>query len=219
MKRDELEKRIDELRRERERLEGELEKARAEEREAVIEGKTPGSTSAGIAARVTVVDEALGELNDRLAAATASAERRQRTVRAEDALAKTAERAELARAVDDALAALAAAWPAYQDRLRRDLGPVSAANGDVGPVERGLVANRQNEVLVKALIHAGGMGLARGLGAETPIRPRHAVSLAAAEERVAESLRTELLRVRASSPQTHVAREARAELEKVEKAG
>ena len=219
MKKDELEKRIGELRADRERLTGELDKARAEERDALIEGKKPGNTSAAIATRIGIVDEALAELQERLGAAAASAERRQRTVRAENALQATAERVKLAGQVDQALANLAAAWPAYQEALRKNLGATSAANGDVGPIERGLVANRQNDVLVRTLVGAGGMTLARALGVETAIRERHAISLAAAEERVAESLRAELLRVRAESPQPNVAREAKQELEKMEKAG
>lgn len=217
MKRDELEKRIGELREDRERLTGDLDKARAEERDALIDGKKPGNTSAAIATRIGIVDEALAELQERLGTANASAERRQRTVRAEKALEATAERAKLARAVDDALTALSKAWPAYQDAVRRDLGATSAANGDVTPIERGLVANRQNEVLVRTLVSAGGMGLARALGVETAVRERHAITLTAAEERVAKSLRTELLRVRADSPQPNVAREARQELQQMEK--
>ncbi|WP_299955400.1 hypothetical protein [uncultured Roseobacter sp.] len=217
MKRDELEKRIGELRADRERLTGELDKARAEERDALIEGKKPGDTSAAITTRLGIVDEALAELQERLGAANASADRRQRTVRAEKALEATAERAKLARAVDDALTALSKAWPAYQEAVRRDLGATSAANGDVTPIERGLVANRQNEVLVRTLVSAGGMGLARALGVETAIRERHAIALADAEERVAESLRTELLRVRADSPQPNVAREAQQELQQMER--
>ncbi len=219
MKKDEIETRIAELRADRERLVGELEKARVDERDALIAGKKPGNTSAAITTRIGTVDEALAELNDRLAAAAASGERRARTIRAEKALEITSERARLAHAVDDALGALAVAWPAYQEQLRRDLGTVSGAGGDVGPVERGLVANRQNDVLVRSLVAAGGMGLARALGVETAVRERHAISLTDAEERVAASLRTELLRVRADSPQAHVAKQAQTELEKMEKAG
>lgn len=209
----EIETRIAELRDERERLTDELDKARAEEREALIAGKKPGSTSAAIITRLGIVDEALAELNDRLAATQASAERRARTVRAENALQATAERAKLAKAVDDALATLAAAWPAYVEALRKDFGATSAAGGDLTAVERSLTNNRAAEPLVKALIHAGELTMTRALGIETPIRPRHAISLAAAEERVAESLRTELLRVRAESPQPNIAKHAQRELE------
>ncbi len=215
--RQEIENRIAELRDERSRLTNDLDEARAAAKQAIIDGRKPGGTAAALAEGIAIVDEALAELGERLGAAAASAERRQRTIRAEKALEATSERAKLAAAVDDALTALASAWPAYQEALRKDLGSVSAANGDVGPVERGLVANRQNDVLVRALVGAGGMGLVRALGVETAIRERHAVGLAAAEERVAESLRTELLRIRAESPQPNVAREAKQELEKMEK--
>ena len=219
MKKDELEKRISELRADRERLVGELDKARAEERDALIEGKKPDNVAAAIATRIAVIDDALGELNDRQAGMQGKAQRNDRRKRAEAALEKTRERAKLAKAVDDALTALASAWPSYQEALRKELGTVSAANGDVGPIERGLVANRQNEILVRALVRAGGMGLARALGVETAIRERHAISLAEAEQRVAESLHTELLRIRAESPQTHLAREAKQELEQLRGTG
>ena len=63
------------------------------------------------------------------------------------------------------------------------------------------MTDRQNEVLVKAVIAGGGLGLSRALGVETAIRPRHAITLADAEGRVAESLRRELLRIKAESPQ------------------
>lgn len=213
MKKDEIETRIAELRADRERLTGELDKARAEECNALIRGDKPDNTSTAIITRMGVIDEALGELQDRLGAATASAERRARTIRAEKALQATAERAKLAGQVDKAIKELAVAWPKYQEQLRKDLGTVSGAGGDLTAVERGLVSNRQNEVLVRTLVNAGGMGLARALGVETAIRERHAIGLAAAEERVAESLRTELLRIRASSPQPYVSAEAQRELE------
>ncbi|MBP0482785.1 hypothetical protein [Sagittula salina] len=149
----------------------------------------------------------------------ASAERRQRTLRAENALQATAERAKLAAAVDNALSTLSAAWRADVDALRKDLGATSAAGGDLTAVDRSLTNNRAAEPLVKALIHAGDLTMTRALGIKTPIRPRHAISLAAAEERVAESLRAELHRVRTDSPQPNVAREGKRELEQMEKAG
>ena len=217
--RQEIETRIAELRDERHRLTEELGVARAEAKQAIIDGKKPGGTAAALAERIAIVNDALAELHERLGAVAASAERRARTLRAERALEAAVERKKLATAVDDALTALSTAWPAYQEALRKDLGSTSAANGDVVPVERGLVANRQNEVLVRTLVSEGGMGLARALGVETAIRERHAISLTAAEERVADSLRAELLRVRADSPQPTVASAARQELEKMEKAG
>lgn len=213
MKKEEPEKRIDELRADRERLVGELDKARIDEREALIRGEKPDNVAAAISTRIAVIDDALGELNDRLAASQASAQRNERRKRAEAALAKTSERAKMAERVDKALKELATAWGEYQSRLRADLGATSAAGGDLTAVERSLTNNRATEPLVKALIHAGELTMTRALGIETPIRPRHAISLAAAEERVAESLRTELLRVRAESPQPNIARQARRELE------
>lgn len=216
--RQEIETRIAELRDERARLSDELDAARAEAKHAIIDGKKPGGTVAALAERIAIVDEALAELGERLGAAAASAERRQRTVRAENALQATAERSKLAKKVDDSLAALVSAWPAYVDALRKEIGTTSAAGGDLTAVERSLTNNRAAEPLVKALIHAGDLTMTRALGIETPIRPRHAISLASAEERVAESLRTELLRVRAESPQPNVAREARQELEQMERA-
>jgi len=219
MKKDEIETRIAELRGDRTRLTGELEKARAEERDQLIAGKKPDNVAMAISTRIAVIDDALAELNDRLAAAAGSAQRNERRKRAEAALQRTSERAKLAADVDGALTALAAAWPAYQEALRKDVGTVSGAGGDLTAVERGLTNKRMAEPLVKAMIHAGDLTITRALGIETPIRPRHAISLTAAEERVAQSLRAELLRVRAESPQPNVAREAKQELEKMEKAG
>jgi len=216
---EDIKTRIAELRADRERLVGELEKARVDEREALIRGDKPDNVTVAISTRIAVIDDALAELNDRLTATQASAQRNERRKRAEAALHKTSERAKLAATVDDALTALATAWPAYQEALRKDLGTVSGAGGDLRAVERGLTNKRLAEPLVKALIHAGGGTLARALGIETTIKDRHSLSLSAAEERVAESLRTELLRVRAESPQPNVAREAKQELEKMENAG
>ena len=65
----------------------------------------------------------------------------------------------------------------------------------------------------------------RLLGVERPVPDPQLVDLTAepalvvgadAEARVAESLRVELLRIKASSPQPYVSREAQAELEKME---
>lgn len=157
----------------------------------------------------------MAELGDRLRGAAASQERSNRRRRAEVALEAAAERAGLAKEVDEALAALAAARTGYAVALRGDVGPTSAAGGDLTAVERALTANRAAEPLVRALVRAGGPTLTRALGVETPIRARHALTLAEAEARVAESLRVELLRVRAESPQPNMAREAREELDKL----
>ncbi len=212
----ELDQRIDELKAERERLSGELDKARIEAREAMIAGKKPAGTAAALAERIAIVDDALAELQDRSQGAAESAERNNRRRRAEAALDASSKRAKLATAVDDALNALAYSWDAYADALRKDVGQVSGAGGDLTAVERALTNNRAAEPLVKALIQSGGVKLARTFGIDTPIRERHAISLTDAENRVAESLRVELLRIKASSPQPYVSREAQAELEKME---
>ncbi|WP_299653144.1 hypothetical protein [uncultured Tateyamaria sp.] len=216
MDKNELGKRIADLQSERERLTGELQNARAEARDAIIAGKKPGGTAAALAERISIVDDALVELNERQCAANASAERNNRRRRAETALDATSKRAKLAVAVDEALNALTSSWDAYADALRKDVGQVSGAGGDLTAVERALTNNRAAEPLVKALIQSGGVKLARTFGIDTPIRERHAVSLADAEERVAESLRVELLRIKASSPQPYVSREAQAELKEME---
>lgn len=218
MDKKELDERIAELNAERERLNGELDKARIEAREAMIAGKKPAGTAAALAERIAIVDDALAELQDRSRGAAESAERNNRRRRAEAALDATSKRAKLAAAVDEALNVLASSWDAYADALRKDVGQVSGAGGDLTAVERALTNNRAAEPLVKALIQSGGVKLARTFGIDTPIRERHAISLADAEARVAESLRVELLRIKASSPQPYVSREAKAELEKMEAA-
>lgn len=216
MDKKDLDQRIAELNAERERLSGELDKARIEAREAMIAGKKPGGIAAALAERIAIVDDALAELQDRSRGAAESAERNNRRRRAEAALDATSKRAKLAAAVDDALNALASSWDAYADALRKDVGQVSGAGGDLTAVERALTNNRAAEPLVKALIQSGGVKLARTFGIDTPIRERHAISLTDAENRVAESLRVELLRVKAESPQPNMSREAQAELEKME---
>ena len=118
--------------------------------------------------------------------------------------------------MDDALARLAEAWPAYQDALRRGLG-AAAAVADVSAVERGLVVNRRNELLTRALVAAGGLDLSRALGVDTAVRPRHAITLAQAEGRVVDGLHRETLRLKATGPQPGVARQARQELDELDK--
>jgi len=162
------------------------------------------------------VHDAISELENRTRSVAESAQRNNRKRRAEAALEATSKRAKLAAAVDDALNKLASNWTAYAEVLRKDVGQVSGAGGDVTAVERVLTNNRAAEPLIKALIRAGGASLARTLGVDTPIRDRHAITLADAEERVAKSLRVELLRVKAASPQPNVSREAKAELNNLE---
>ncbi len=145
-----------------------------------------------------------------------SNERNNRRRRAEAALDATSKRAKLAASVDRALIALASNWNAYAEVLRKDVGQVSGAGGDLTAVERALTNNRSAEPLIKALIAKGGVSFARSLGIDTPIRERHASTLVDAEGRVAESLRVELLRIKASSSQPNVSREAKAELDQME---
>lgn len=213
---DEIETRIAELGTERERLSSELENARTKARNDLIEGKKPAGIAAALAERIGILDDAMGELQSRLRGAVESTERNNRRRRAEAALEATAKRAKLAADVDNALAALATNWTVYADALRKDVGQVAGAGGDVNAVERALTNNRTAEPLVKALIRAGGVSLARSLGIDSPIRERHSGALAHAEERVAESLQVELLRIKASSPQPNIAHEAKVELDQME---
>ncbi|SFS67989.1 hypothetical protein SAMN04488040_1483 [Sulfitobacter marinus] len=216
MDKDGTDKRLAELKAERQRLGSELDLARNEAREALIDGKRPSNSAAALAERIFIVDDAIAELSNRLGAAAESAERNNRKRRAEAALDATSKRTKLAASVDEALVALASNWNAYAEALRKDVGQVSGAGGDLTAVERALTNNRSAEPLVKALIAAGGVSFARSLGIDTPIRERHATPLTDAEGRVAESLRAELLRIKASSPQPNVSREAKAELNQME---
>ena len=216
MTKDEIDKCLVELKAERQRLDLELETARNEAREALITGNKPTAIAAALAERISIVDDAIAELTNRLGTAAENAERNNRKRRAEVALDATSKRAKLAAAVDEALNKLASNWTAYAEALRKDVGQVSGAGGDLTGVERALTNNRAAEPLVKALIRAGGIGFARSLGVDTPIRARHAATLADAEERVAKSLQAELLHIKASSPQPNVSREARAELDRME---
>lgn len=222
MTKDEISNRLIELKTERQRLDGELDLARVEARDDLIAGKKPTGTAAALAERIVVVDDAISELDNQLRriteSATESAERNNRKRRAEAALDATSKRVKLSTAVDDALSSLASNWAEYVESLRKDVGQVSGAGGELAGVERALTNNRAAEPLVKALICAGGNGLARSFGVDTPIRERHAFPLADAEKRVAESLRVELLRIKASSPQPNVSREAKAELDEMETA-
>lgn len=208
--------RLTELHVERERLIGELENARIEARDALIAGQKPAGTAAALAERIAIVDDAISELEDRTCNIAESNERNNRRRRAEAALDATSKRAKLATSVDQALIALASNWNAYAESLRKDVGQVSGAGGDLTAVERALTNNRSAEPLIKALIAAGGVSFARSLGIDTPIRERHATTLTDAEGRVAESLRVELLRIKASSPQPNVSREAKVELDQME---
>tara|TARA_R110002020_G_scaffold95937_1_gene229888 strand:+ start:9915 stop:10553 length:639 start_codon:yes stop_codon:yes gene_type:complete len=203
-------KRLAELRDERARLIEEREKARAEATSDLIAGKKPANTAAALAERISIVDDAIERLS---ADAPDAASRKANLRRAQLALDATSDRRKLAAAVDKALADLAAAWPAYRDSVRNAVGQTSAAGGDTGPIERVLSNNRASEALVKAMIAAGGSELSRAIGVDTPIKARHSISLTDAEGRVAESLNRELLRLKAQSPQRHLAAQAAKELE------
>ena len=111
---------------------------------------------------------------------------------------------------------MASNWNAYAEVLRKDVGQVSGAGGDLTAVERALTNNRSAEPLIKALIAKVVLALL-GLWASIPrsenVMPQLWLD---AEGRVAESLRVELLRIKASSSQPNVSREAKAELDQME---
>lgn len=216
MTKDEIDNRLVELRAEKQRLTSELETARTEAREALIAGNKPTAIAAALAERISIVDDAIAELADRLSTAAENTERNNRKRRAEAALDATSKRTKLAASVDEALVTLASTWATYAETLRKDVGQVSGAGGDLTGIDRALTNNRAAEPLVKALIQAGGIGFARSMGIDTPIRERHSSTLADAEGRVAESLRVELLRIKASSPQPNMSRQAKAELDQME---
>ena len=205
--------RLVELRTERARLVDEREKARAEATDDLIAGKKPANTAAALAERISIVEDAIERLSADASDAADAAARKANLRRAQLALDATSNRRELAAAVDRALTDLALAWPAYRDSVRNAVGQTSAAGGDTGPIERVLSNNRVSEALVKALIAAGGSELSRAIGVDTPIKARHSISLTDAEGRVAESLTRELLRLKAQSPQRHLAAQAAKELE------
>lgn len=211
-----IETQLKELLLERERLIGELENARIEARDALIGGQKPAGTTAALAERIAIVDDAIAELEDQTRSIAERTERNNRRRRAEAALDTTSKRAKLAASVDEAFIALTSNWNAYIEALRKDVGQVSGAGGDLTAVERALTNHRSAEPLIKALIAAGGISFARSMGIDTPIRERHASTLADAEGRVADSLRVELLRVKASSPQPNMSRKAKAELDQME---
>ncbi|CTQ32064.1 hypothetical protein [Jannaschia rubra] len=210
---DDPNKRLAELRDERAPLVEEREKARAEATQDMIAGKKPAGTAAALAERIQIVDDAIAELRDRSAHAAASQDRAKRTRQVQGAIDTASDRRKLAEAVDKALTDLAANWSAYREAVRNGVGQTAAAGGDVGPIDRVLTNNRASEALIKAMIAAGGSELSRAFGIDTPIKVRHSISLTDAERRVAESLNLELLRLRAASPQTHLAAQAAKELE------
>jgi chromosome segregation ATPase len=216
MDRKQTEARVDELRRERATVESALADARAAARQALIDGTKPTQKTAELAERLSLIDEALAELQDRVAASEEADQRKRRVAAIEKAQHATAGRRELAAAVDAALAALSDAWRAYVDGVRTTLGSAVQAGADTVPLARVALNGGQADALVKAMVASSGMDLVRALGVQTSNRPNHGVALAAGEDRVLRSLETELLRVRATSPMPNIARDARKQLEQME---
>lgn len=66
MTKDEIDNRLVELRAEKQRLTSELETARTEARDALIAGNKPTAIAAPLAERISIVDDAIAELADRL---------------------------------------------------------------------------------------------------------------------------------------------------------
>jgi hypothetical protein len=193
-----------------------LAEARAAARQALIDGR-PTPKTAAMAERVELLDGAIADLTDRLAGIEDREARGARVKLIERAQATSTDRRALAAAVDAALAGLAAAWTAYREAVRQTVGSVVQAGGDQTPLARVALNGGPSDALVKALIAAtGGMDMVRALGVDTANRPQHAVALAAAEDRVFRSLEAEVLRVRATSPQRHVARDAAEQLKQLE---
>lgn len=207
-----IEKRLQELREERTTLSKELDDARELAPQAIIEGRQPPPT-ASLAERLANLDAAISTLEARLADASEAQDRARRTRQVQSALDATSERRKLAAAVDSALSALAKNWSAYREAVRQGVGSTAAAGGDVAPIDRVLTNNRQSEALIKALIAAGNQELVRSLGIDTPIKARHAISVEDAESRVSDSLNVELARIKATSPQRGIAKQAQKELE------
>jgi hypothetical protein len=219
MNRQETEARIAALRAERDATEAALAEARAAARQALIDGR-PAPKTAAMAERVELLDGAIADLTDRLAGIEDREARGARVKLIERAQAAGMDRRALAAAVDAALAGLAAAWTAYREAVRQTVGSAVQAGADTVPLARVALNGGQSDALVKALIAAtGGMDMVRALGVTTSNRPNHAVALTAAEDRVLRSLEAEVLRVRATSPQRHVAREAAERLEQMEREG
>lgn len=215
MDRGKIETRLAELTAERAATVARLDAARAAARDAMIAGRVPPST-AEPAELLTNIDAAMAELRDRLVAANDADARKARVRQVERAVELTAERRGKAEAVDAAIAALHRAWGEYAAAVRDTVGSVAQAGGDTTPLRRVNFVGRQSDGLVKAVVAASGVELVRALGVETANRREHGVSLTAAEDRVALSLQAEMARVRSTSPQRNVARDAVRELDEIE---
>ncbi|MEZ5778512.1 MAG: hypothetical protein R3E44_09130 [Paracoccaceae bacterium] len=219
MDRKQIEARIAELRAERATVEEALAGARVAARQALIDGTKPTQRTAELAERLSLIDDALAELSDRIATSDETEQRKRRVAQVERAQHLTSERRELAARVDHALASLATAWTAYTDAVRSTVGSAVAAGADTVPLARVALNGGQADALVKAMVASSGMDLVRALGVSTANRVAHGVSLAAGEERVLRSLDMELLRVRATSPMPNIARDAKQQLEQMEREG
>jgi hypothetical protein len=214
--RQDAEKRIDELRRERATVEEGLAGARVAARDDLIAGRKPGARLTERSERPELIDEALAELRDRIATGDETEARKRRVVVIERAQRLTSERRVLAAAVDRALAELATSFRAYRDSVRGTVGSVVQAGGDTVPLGKVSLNGGVSDGLVKAVLAStGDMDMVRALGIQTSNRPRHSSPLAAGEDRVLRSLEVELLRVKATSPNRLMARDAKQELERI----
>lgn len=216
MDRKQIEARVGELRAERATVEEALADARVAARQALIDGTKPTQRTAELAERLELLDEALAELADRIATSDETEQRKRRVAQVERAQHLTAERRELAARVDHALASLATAWTAYTDAVRSTVGTAVSAGADTVPLARVALNGGQSDALVKAMVASSGMDLVRALGVSTANRVAHGVALAAGEERVLRSLEVELLRVRSTSPNRLMARNAAEQLKQLE---
>ena len=214
-----IETRVVELTKLRAETVARLDAARALHRDALVSGEPRPQDEVPVSLLLTeleAVDAAMAELRDRLVAANDADARKARLRQVERAVELTAERRAKAEAVDAAIVALHCAWGEYAGAVRDTVGSVAQAGGDTTPLRRVNFVGRQSDGLVKALIAASGVEMVRALGIETSNMRHHGISLTAAEDRVALSLQAELARVRATSPQRGVARDAQRELEEIE---
>jgi hypothetical protein len=216
MDRKQTEARIAALRAERDATEAAFAGARASAMQALIDGR-PAPKTAAMAERVELLDGAIADLTERLAGIDDREARGARVKQIERAQASGLDRRALAAAVDAAPAELSRAWAAYREAVRRTVGAAAQAGADTVPLARVSLNGGPSDALVKALIAAtSGLDMVRALAVDTANKPQHAVALAAAEDRVLRSLDAEMLRVRATSPQRHVARDAAEQLKHME---
>lgn len=217
MTRQEIDKRISELRAERQTVEEALAGARVAARDDLISGKRPGARLSELSERLELIDAALAKLSERLSGHDDAEARKKRVAAIERAKHLSSDRRRLAAEVDAALAGLAKAWPAYVEAVRSTVGTVVQCGGDQTPLRRVSLNGGASDALIKALLAAtGDMHLVRALAVQTNNRPEHGVSLTSAEDRVIRSLDVELLRVKAMSPMPNIARDAAEHLKQLE---